>query len=339
MDELTDLDIPLDEDGDGYKQFASESFLDSLEDSQEEEIPNIKEEEEQNNDIIKDVKWSISLSEVPNAIRISEFGHTYIYGRLKDPDGSITNKFHGFFKNSNSDWKSLPGVLSERYTVVSLEKFIDTVIKSKFRNITESVIYNNESWKLAWIGLMNSPTYMINYLDNNTIKFIFEHIYKDSLYLIQTYTCISRLGLVITNTYNGTNKLKLTPIIKTTVKNNKNTFDFIDYFIFSNFTQVINHSSNQSNISDDLITIKENIDEHISILKNFRETRSIIEGIYNCFRKPNKTIFESILKENTSNNLLDVLLIASIVLYKKYSIVEHLAIRSKIESFLEREVF
>jgi len=332
MNELTDLDTSLDHDDN--EEFASESFLDSLEDRSEEEIPEIryKKDEDRNED--NDMRWSIPLSEVPNALKISEFGHTYIYGRLKDPEGSITNKFHGFFKNSScSKWKSLPGVLSDRYIVVSLEKFISNL---KFKNLTENIVYNDESWKLAWIGTIDDPTYIIEYMDRSLLDFIFNSIYKEN---ISSHPIISKLGVAITNTYNGTNKLKLSPIVKTTLINKENNFDFIDYFTFSNFTQVISHSSNQSSINDDLTVIKENIGEHISMLINFTDTNSIIRSICNCFRKPNRSIFEDIINKNISNNLFNVLIMSSIVLYKKYSVVEHLAIRSKIESFLEREIF
>lgn len=344
MEEFTDLDVFTDPEEE-YNQFASESFLDNLEsDSDKEVIPNIDEQESEISNTQDDespeiVEWSISLSDVPKALRISEFGHTYIYGRLKDPDGSPTNKFHGFFKNNlseNSKWKSLPGVLSDRYVVVSLEKFINNVIKQKFRSITEYSISNREPWKLAWIGFENSSDYFLEYLDEEMSKSIF-NIIDDS---VDIRSVVSRFGFMVTNTYNGTNKLKISPIIKTIgVTENDNNLDFIDYFTFCNFTQVISHSSKNSNIEDDLITIKENVSEHVSILKEFTDTHSIKLGISRCFRKPGRSIFESILdgeRGSIDNNLFNVLISASIAIGKKYSIIEYLAIRSKIETFLER---
>jgi len=347
MEEFTDLDVFTDPEEDEYDQFTSESFLDNLEGgSDRETIPDINEQRSKN-DVVQDeventqgiTEWLISLSDVPKALRISEFGHTYIYGRLLDPDGSPTNKFHGFFKNNlqkNSTWKSLPGVLSDRYSVVSLEKFINTIIKPKFENITEGFISTKESWKLAWLGTIeNSQNYKLEYIDRHNSTIIFKNIANKD---VNINSLISRFGFIITNTYNGTNKLKVSPIVKTTgIIEGESSLDFIDFFTFCNFTQVISHSSKGSDIEDDLATIKENVSEHMSILKEFTDTNSIKSGISKCFRKPGRSIFESILNgesESINNNLLDVLIAASIAIGKKYSIIEYLAIRSKIEMFL-----
>lgn len=340
MDDFIDLDISEDsEDNDYDEQFASESFLDNLEnDPIEEEIPNIEDENEsEEDDIPEATKWSVHLSEVPGALRISEFGHTYIYGRLKDPDGNPTNKFHGFFKNNvleNSDWKSLPGVLSDRYSVVSLEKFINSIVKPKFENIVEYYTYNSEPWKLAWLGVIeNSQKYTIEYIDRESSIILSRNIGNE---YVDIDSMVSKFGFMITNTYNGSNKLKISPIIKTNilVKGGTN-LDFIDYFTFCNFTQVISHSSKGSDIEDDLIVIKENISGHISVLKEFTDISSIKKSISKCFRKPGRDIFESILNGET-RNMLDVSIATSIALGKKYSIIEYLAIRSKIEEFFEQ---
>jgi len=356
MDCLTNFNIL--EDNENNNQFASESFLDNLEsNSAEEEIPNITNKQEENDTQVviatptelnqldgcmekssEIVDWSISLSDVPKALRINEFGHTYIYGRLKDPDGLPTNKFHGFFKNNlseNSTWKSLPGVLSDRYVVVSLEKFINNVIKTKFENIVEYSVYGREPWKLAWIGTIeNSQEYILEYINRGSFDLIFKNIAEAD---INIHSIVSNFGFVITNTYNGTNKLKISPIIKTAgIVADGDNLEFIDYFTFSNFTQVISHSSRYSDIEDDLITIKENISEHVSILKRFTDISSITRDISRCFRKPGKNTFESVLNGEARKNLLDVSIAASIALGKKYSIIEYLAIRSKIEAFLEQ---
>lgn len=347
MEEFTDLDVFTDPEENEYDQFASESFLDNLEDDSDDKISDIDEQESENDvgdkETTEITEWSVSLSDVPKALRISEFGHTYIYGRLQDPDGSPTNKFHGFFKNNlqeNSAWKSLPGVLSCRYSVVSLEKFINIIIKPKFENIAESFIYTKEPWKLAWLGVIeNSQDYTMEYMDRYSSEIIFKNIANEN---IKIDSFVSKFGFMITNTYNGTNKLKVSPIVKTTgIIEGRNNLEFIDYFTFCNFTQVISHSSKSSNIEDDLITIKENVGEHMSILKEFTNTRSIKLDISKCFRKPGRSIFESILdgdskNEVIDNNLLNVLIAASIAIGKKYSIIEYLAIRSKIETFLEQ---
>ena len=342
MDDFTDLDISIDDDPeeDEYNRFASESFLDNLESNSEEEedIPHILDEQEETEDeqIQNDEisEWSVPLSKVPKALRISEFGHTYIYGRLKDPDGSPTNKFHGFFKNNlkeNSTWKSLPGVLSDRYAVVSLEKFIKKVLNQKFDNLVECSIYNDEPWKLSWLGVDNSQEYNIDYLNDDNVNVIFERDFNGSI--------CSNLGYIITNTYNGANKLKMTPIVKTVgIVDGKieNEIVFLDLFTFCNFTQVISHSSKCSSIDNDLITIKENVGEHMSILKGFTDTNSIIRNISKCFRKPGRNTFETVLDGLSEKNLLNVLLAASMSLCEKYSIIEYLSMRSKVVSILEQ---
>lgn len=348
MDDFTDLDIPTDSEDCDYNQFTSSSFLDNLEghhNSREEEIPDIDVDQESDGDVIQDEEspviadWSISLSNVPKAVKITEFGHTYIYGRLKDPDGSPTNKFHGFFKNGSlngSTWKSLPGVLSDRYVVVSLEKFINNVIKPNFENIVEYSISNNEPWKLAWLGIVeNSTDYIIDYIDTERLSTKLKIV--TNMERIRINSLESKLGFIVTNTYNGTNKLKISPIVKNKVSIEGGTIEFIDYFTFCNFTQVISHSSRSSNIENDLITIKENIGEHISILKEFTDVRSISLDISRCFRKSGRNIFQSISDgESQDKNLFDVLIAASIAMDKKYSIIEYLAMRSKVELFLER---
>jgi len=338
MDDFTDLDISIDNDPeeDEYHRFASESFLDNLErDSDGEDIPHILDEQGETVDQQAQgeeiSEWSIPLSNVPKALRISEFGHTYIYGRLKDPDGSPTNKFHGFFKNNlneNSIWKSLPGVLSDRYAVVSLEKFINNVLKQKFENIVEYSVCSNEPWKLSWLGIDNSQEYDINYLDRDSTSIIFENNFSGSI--------SSKLGYIITNTYNGANKLKMTPIVKTVGVEGENELVFIDLFTFCNFTQVISHSSKCSNIDNDLMTIKENVGEHMSILKGFTDTNSIIRNISKCFRKSGKNTFKRVLDGLSEKNLFNVLLAISMSFGEKYSIIEYLSIRSKVVSILEQ---
>jgi hypothetical protein len=334
MDDFSDFNYSIQSE---YDRFASESFLNDLENPDvDEEIPIIENYEPVKEDVEEDTNnsnWFIYLSNVPNAIKIEEFGHEYIYGRLKDPDGKPTDKFYGFFKNKDTDseWKSLPGVLSGTYMAVSLEKFINSEIIPKFRNIDIS-IYNKEPWKLSWMGIIDDD---VDYIDKDTIYSILKNIdVSNSIEAIN-----SKFGFIVSNTYNGTNKLRISPIVKTVIKfDNGEDFEFIDYFTFSNFTQVISHSSEDS-FENSIDIIKENVSEHISILKEYTNTTSIIRNISKCFKKPTRTMFKNILNSETciiEPNLFNIILISSISLSRKYSIIEYLPIRSKMELLFEQ---
>ena len=355
MDDLSQIELPNENDLDYELDdfgFSSESFLDRV-DSNTDDLGHQQEDVHDNNmdDTHRRTStevdgWSISLANVPSTIRIAEYGQIYVYGRVIDPDGIPTGKFKGFFKNTLEEtphWHSLAGLLTNKYTVVSLEKFVNSTVRNKFENIQDLHIHRMEPWRSVWMGILDSlPEGIVNYINpNSTANLIFQNLSENE---VRANTINSKLGFIITNTYNGTNKLKISPIVKTTgnVSNSRDVIIFIDYFTFSNFTRSISHGSESiTDIENDIPTIRENLNEHVSLLKEIHEVDSIIQDISRCFRKPGREIFENIIntnltENNIGSNLFHVLIAASIALGKKYSIIEFLAIRSKVEMLFEQ---
>ena len=329
-------------------KFASEEFIDYVsseeksiidnlsEDVQSAEVLTQEEEIDANGSVQEPLEdWIYAFKDIPstNSLKLEEFGQIYIYNRVLDPDGVPTNKFNGFYKNTyeTTGWIDLPGVLSNRYVATSLDKFINSVLKQRFQ-LTQIPITNKEPWKTAWLGVSNLT---IDYLE---IPDMAIHVFQNITERDVTITnIISKLGFSVTNTYDGSNKLKVTPIVRTTGYNGVGPMtSFVDYLSFCNFTHDISHTSDATGFNADLTTIQENVSDHLVVLKQYTDVDSVVDNISKSFKKPGREKFKLVYNSTQSENLFYVLIAASIALGKYYSIAEHLHIRSKIRKLFER---
>ena len=345
---LIDDDINAYDDGDDVEaqkpKFASEEFIDCISSEENEIINELSENNHDSKDPPQDVNiedreqpadWIYAFNVIPekNSLKIEEFGQIYIYKKVIDPDGAPTNRFNGFYKNiyTNLPWVDLPGVLSNRYVATSLHKFVNSVLVSQI-DLTSVPLTNREPWKSAWLGISKLA---INYIKvPNMALYVFQNISDRDV----TITSISsELGFSVTNTYDGSNKLKVTPIVRTIGYNGISPMtSFVDYFTFCNFTHDISHTNDASGFTADLVTIQENVGDHLVVLKQYTDIGSVIEDISKSFKKPGREKFKLVCSSAQTKDLFHVLISASIALGKHYSISEHLSVRSKIRKLFER---
>lgn len=325
-------------------EYASEEFIDYVSPEEETIIKDLTDENEQeqpkedknidDQPILND--WLFAFKDIPtdNSLKIEDRGQTYIYKRVLNPDGSPTKKFNGFYKGrDNTAWISLNGVLTDRYVASSLDKFVNSVLMRRINLTHIPIADSKEPWKTVWFGISNLDVAYIEVPTEAT--YIFESISESDITINRIS---SKLGFSVSNTYDGSNKLKVSPIVRTVGLNGiRPLTSFVDYFTFCNFTHDISHTSDASGFDVDLTTIQENVSDHLVVLKSYTDVGSVIEDISKSFKKASREKFKKVCSSiQLDMNLFHVLMATSIALGKYYSIAEHLAIRSKFRRLFER---
>lgn len=341
---LDDINV-YNDDGNNNTKFTSEDYIDYISPEEEtiiNELTDNKDSENQTQQedtteqppIVND--WLFAFKDIPNnnSLKIKDCGQTYIYQRVINPDGSPTKKFNGFFKSSNKNnpWMSLNGVLTERYVAASLEKFVKSALSTQMR-LDRIPIINKEPWKTVWFGVSDLE---IDYIEiPNEAMYIFQNISEND---ITIDNIVSKLGFSVSNAYDGSNKLKISPIVRTSgLEGVRPRASFMDLFTFCNFTHEISHTSDAASFTADLATIQENVGDHLVVLKQYTDIGSVIDDISKSLKKTGREKFEQVYKSiQLEMNLFHVLISTSIALGKHYSIAEHLSIRSKVNKLFER---
>jgi hypothetical protein len=281
--------------------------------------------------------WVISLNSISgdNVLQISEYDQTYLYKRVKDPAGEETKKFLVFYKESDSDWEILTGLLSNRYHIASLEKFVN-VLLSRI-DIQENRILYKEPFRLEWRGKTN---FTINTFEDEATKLIFGITSGLDLGSIESIENMNAgLTLLVSNSYDGSRSLRIDHTINLKGSIAEKEIEFVDYFTLCNYSNHVIHNSSLINIAEDLESVASNTEANIARLK--AATEGIDELALNISRFYSKDIrdqFNSIMENIVPEfkNMYILFMIASIFLSKDYSILRHQKIRGVLDGASRR---
>jgi len=289
--------------------------------------------------------WSIRLSDIPKGktLRVNEFSgkQIYQYQELLTPDDEQTGMFMCFCqddrikKDGKTPWVPMKGgTLSDRYVVVQAEELIKSILDEVDEDKTNKQHTICHEPYLLEYGIKTN--HKIELFNDETAKIIFNMITglddKDYQDLRST------IHVVIVNSYDGKKSLRLDFVVKTSAKVGDSEYNLIDYFTLGNNSHILEHMSNSvKSVSAKFESIKNSVDGNVAILKEHKSSiDSIIVDIASRFKKANREAFITLCDNlpNDDKNLFFVMIMASIVLTKNYSLQERMKIRTYIDSLL-----
>jgi hypothetical protein len=279
--------------------------------------------------------WVTPLNSVVEEFDLTEYGQVYKYQRVKDPDSNDSKKFLVFCKDGvEEDWITLPGLLSNRYHIASLEKFIER-LQGQIEIEPNRII--KEPFKLEWRG---KTSYAINAFEDETAKLVFgivSGLEIESIERIQNME--ANLVVLTSNSYDGSRSLRLDYSLRNKGIIDGKEFYTTDYFTLCNYSNSVIHTSSLSTIASDLESIVSNIEPNIVRLKAVTEGLDNLAGIISKFYgKEERGQFDSIYENLAGEykNLYILFMIASIILEKNYGIMKHQRIRGAFDTFISR---
>lgn len=312
----------------------NEIIEDDLFSNNESEKEEVKVSEEQQEEVQNDVtSWFVDLDSISDTIEFSEFGeYKYLFKRVFTPSGEATNYFSVFCKDVKygEEWETLNGLLSSRYSVLQLEKFVNSVI-------TDQIIPGS--------GEINCIPFLISYKMKTPIELsIFEDEESKWIYSILTGTLMERineidtntaLGLVCTNSYSG----KLGVKIDYTLENTINNKEFVEFFTLLRHSNNVKHLTTNSDIVKDIADIKTQINAEKERIKSKKEVDNVIQAIAKKIGKASISRRFLSLCEGLGElkNLYYVLLTLSIVFNEEPDLNSIISVRNYVYSLLISE--
>jgi len=290
------------------------------------------------------IGWTSELSEEGVQIELSEFGkqaYTYI------PLNTLNGKFSGYYfcqcvdstyndTDGNAIEFASSGLLSKRYTIANMEKFIGQ-LKTCVDLKNEPKLYHYPFYMNCQVETTINDLKVLDKEATDMILGFISGVDEESLSNLNTELVVSA-----TNNYSGARSLTVDMILKTTGKSGENEFKFRDFFTLMNHRQKVNHISTLSKMSSSLTNVQPKIDESIKLLRsidsNNPKLKSIVEGFGNKFLKENKDRFFSHweLVVGDLRNLYNALLIASVVLSENYNTKDHANVGNYINAQLKK---
>lgn len=281
--------------------------------------------------------WVIPLSTVTNNVTISEFyTQTYKMVRVKDPDGNPTSKFCCFVKHMEEEWKILPGLLSNQYSIVSIEAFVHALMQN-IGGIEGSPRIYYDDWKILYEQQINEALDIWDYDD--ATKTVFSIITGAEVQTLESIR--TKIYLRVVNSYDGTSKLNVSYGLSTQANVEGDSLEIRDMFSLSRYSHRLKHDQNLSEISSDIQSIRETISANMAVLKEAPVDRFTFDNVLERLNKENKNLLQN-MWENLPENMktyyyFGVLLSVTFTKnwnFSSYSKVEKI-LSSKIQSLFE----
>lgn len=277
--------------------------------------------------------WTSPLSIVGKSFSLKEFDTEYKFVRIIDPASDETGYFNVFCKNprhtndkNNPIWKALPGVLSDRYVVASLEKFVKAI--GSQISLLEEPRVNTDLFHAEWIAKSKTE---VNMFDDDTAKLVFSMISGIEVESIDKI--LSNLTIAASNSYDGTKSLRIDYNIHTSAKIGEEVHTLRDFFTLTKFGHAVEHTGNLSEISTNLTDVKNNIETNSNFLKTYTNIDGWVKEISKSFGKKVKTKFDDVWSNMVDDyrNLFYLLITTSIVLEQNYKFSDHFRVRSVVD--------
>ena len=273
--------------------------------------------------------WVVSLTGINN-VTINEFDkQEFKFRRVKDPAENYTDKFEVFMKYAGTDtWNILNGMLTERYTVASLESFT-TQLTSGVGLIGNPEIRVGD-FKTAWMGEL--PT-NINIWEDESAKMVFSLLTGTPIESLDNIS--TKLGLMAINSYDGRSKLRIDYNLRTIANVSGTTREFRDYFSLIKFSKKVIHGQNLSAISEDITGIMTSVDANIAALKavEISGEHPLPKLVADSLSKEGKNMFTGIWEGMVPDikNLYYLTIVASMVIDSHWNIGGYMTTRIVIE--------
>ena len=285
--------------------------------------------------------WILSLDEV-NCRELTEFGQSYRWVRVVKPDNtndvpSVTDKFNVFCKwpTKSEEWVVLNGLLTERYSIASLDQFSKAVCE--YLNLGDNT-YSSlkvDYFKSMWIKDLDSP---ITIFEDEISKMIFGLVTGTTLSELNSVE--TQLTMIATNSYDGKSKLGLNYALKTKARIGDNIEYLRDYFTLSNYFTRVTHGSKLENVNADITTIMSNVNNDINHLKEMPVGDNFINSLCTVLNKDARNLLLNIWGNMVPGyrNLFYTCIIISIVLDLRFNINSYFRIRTIIDDAIQRRL-
>lgn len=292
------------------------------------------EEVETQNNTMPAPNWTFPLASVPlnRPLVVREFDNKqYRFTRVADPDGEDSKKFLVFYKGSNADdvnWEILPGLLTNRYNVVSLSEFVNSVQTSM--PVTNTNIISIP-FTMVWVGKTNESFQQFSSEESMLLFSILSGIQVENLEAIR-----STLFLHITNTYNGTKRLKVDYVLKSSLEVDGNEFIIGDFFTLLRSSKSIIHNDSLNELSNDITNISSQIAQMTTVLKELQLNSETHDQLEKAFGKKNRVRFVSMCENlpDNYNSAYYIFILVSSILNENYDIREHMRLRKVVEKVI-----
>lgn len=288
--------------------------------------------------------WAIELNEdnVPDSgLIVSEFGkQVYTYMPVFTAGNVRSNYYVSQCEDSlkvDAETKKpvefvSPGLLSNRYVVAIMEKFMGH-LGNKI-SISNTVTYH---YPFLVMCMSKSDIRDFKVFDDDTEKFIFSLITGTKEPTLDKLG--TSLGVVAINSYNGTKSLCLNFSLNFTAKIGDKEIEFKDLFTLSKESFKVNHIGGLNDVSRKIDDIENRIKENADKMKQYKEKDidDIAQSIASRFSKGNKGKFMTYWEQLSvdSKNLYNVFLLASVCLFESFTPQEYVAVENRISSVIK----
>jgi len=327
---------------------SNENVENSLNVNNIKSIPNVKNISIVNKSSTKEENIKYEVSDIPWAIKLSGDGlefkefnkQEYKFIRLYNPDGEPTNYYSGYcksdrFKKKDSNfpvWRPLKLLLSNRYYVVRVEKFLEE-LKKQVTFLEDPIINTYEPFKISIKGktkVLDSKVF-----GSEGAKLIFSIITGSPVDSLDSLE--NGLDILCINSYDGSKPLGCNFTIKFIGKIGKEKKELTDYFTLSNCSYSIEHIGKIEGLQNRLTNASEHIKDNVKKLKAHTENLDkISESIASKFPKEAKKKFLGLWEGCVGDlkNLYYLLICASVVLDSFYNITRYTGIKKIVNKVI-----
>ncbi|MFW6001915.1 MAG: hypothetical protein ACOCQD_01090 [archaeon] len=288
--------------------------------------------------------WALPLKN-QNEVKLRAGSYDYYFKRVETPDGNPTRYFLIFCKynQEESSYTVRNGLLSSVYVAIDVEGFLEEFTKDL--EVKEKCI-KEEEFVSSHLIKCQEPIENVDEIEDQTNKTFLALISGVNLNDIKGISYNIHLDVI--NHYAGKFSFGFNPLIGISIQSKtEEDIEFEDHFSLLKFSEKITHKGDFSDISTQLKTIRENISQVLSILREC-DDKDIIENVINeiARRMPGKNQKEGFIEgweqidAPSFQNLFMALLYASFKMNKldiKPSRV--IDIRASVEKILRQKVF
>jgi len=215
-------------------------------------------------------------------IKIKDFGDTFLYKKIFDPDEKITTKWELFIQKENlNDWYLVPGLLSNDYSIIKTENAIDTIKKQLGGNIVGEKHYRNGT-TITCSFVLNG--YELEYNENDKINRLLFNLITGIDVDVQMQKYLLSFNLI--NNLSGSHSLVLNYGFLTNLKTEDNkTISINNPYVFNEFESTLVHNEKLNVNYADVENVRKNISNKIDEFKKIPITNTFLLEFEKYFRK------------------------------------------------------
>ena len=277
--------------------------------SEEETVEEVIEVQETKKEVVQEKEketkppWIFSLNDIPGdqELQITDIDHIYRYQHITTPSGRPTDKFLVFSKKENDivdgeeNWVTVSGVLSNRYSVSSIDSFIKEL--NNIVKITGEPVINTEHFRSSWRGAIDGTDGSV------------------------------AISIHVTNSYDGSRSMRVDYTFE-------NEDIDVDYFTLSRYSTAMVNEDNLINITSTLSDIHNQLSDTVNKLKEIEINDVIMKKLSKHFLRAEKKQFKELWEQSKPNSLYEALLITSITLDKNYTVDRYTKLRGEVDKLV-----